>query len=124
MVIACTAEVIRQSIREGDTCAWIGDDEFIVFAPDCDLKGAEEITRKIVARLSKQEMLLAGVRISVSIGIAVDQGTDADFARMYRQADEALYQARREGKSRIGLFTPSGILNETRGTTTSRDLSA
>ena len=88
------------------------------------VQGAEEIARKIVARLSKQEMLLAGVRISVSIGIAVDQGTDADFARMYRQADEALYQARREGKSRIGLFTLSGILNETRGTTTSRDLSA
>jgi diguanylate cyclase (GGDEF)-like protein len=124
VVIACTAEVIRQSIREGDTCARIGGDEFIVFAPECDLQGAEEIAQKIVARLSKQEMLLAGVRISVSIGIAVDQGTDADFARMYRQADEALYQARREGKSRIGLFTPSGILNETRGTTTSRDLSA
>ena len=63
VVIACTAEVIRQSIREGDTCARIGGDEFIVFAPDCDLKGANEIARKIVAKLSKQEMLLAGVRI-------------------------------------------------------------
>ena len=124
VVIACTAEVIRQSIREGDTCARIGGDEFIVFAPDCDLKGANEIARKIVAKLSKQEMLLAGVRISVSIGIAVDQGTDTDFARMYRQADEALYQARREGKSRVGLFTPSGNSNEVSGATTSRDLSA
>ena len=118
VVIACTAEVIRQSIREGDTCARIGGDEFIVFAPDCDLKGANEIARKIVAKLSKQEMLLAGVRISVSIGIAADQGTDTDFARMYREADEALYQARKEGKSRIGLFTPSGISNEARGATT------
>ena len=60
VVIACTAEVVRQSIREGDTCARIGGDEFIVFAPDCDLKGANEIARKIVAKLSKQEMLLAG----------------------------------------------------------------
>jgi diguanylate cyclase (GGDEF)-like protein len=112
VVIACTAEVIRQSIREGDTCARIGGDEFLVFAPDCDFEGAEEIARKIVAKLSKQEMLLAGVRFGVSIGIAVDQGTEADFARMYREADEALYQARKEGKSSIGLFTPSGILDE------------
>jgi GGDEF domain-containing protein len=65
-----------------------------------------------VAKLSKQEMLLAGVRFSVSIGIAVDRGTEADFARMYREADEALYQARKEGKSSIGLFTPSGVLDE------------
>jgi len=50
---------------------------------------------------------MAGIKFSVSIGIALHEGTDADFAKMYRDADEALYQARANGKSRIGLLTPS-----------------
>lgn len=106
-VIALTAETIRQSIREGDECARLGGDEFIIFAPNCDLDGAKGIARQILKRLSKHEMPLAGIKFSVSIGIALHEGTDADFAKMYRDADEALYQARSNGKSRIGLFTPS-----------------
>lgn len=102
-VIARTAETIRQSIREGDECARLGGDEFIIFAPDCDLDGAKEIARQILEKL----MPLAGVKFSVSIGIALHEGTDADFAKVYHDADEALYQARADGKSRIGLFTPS-----------------
>jgi diguanylate cyclase (GGDEF)-like protein len=106
-VIAHTAETIRESIREGDECARLGGDEFIVFAPDCDMEGAKEIARQILTRLSKHEMPLAGVKFGVSIGIAVHHGSDADFSQMYREADDALYQARAEGKSRIGLFAPS-----------------
>ena len=51
-------------------------------------------------------MQLAGARFGVSIGIAVHDGAHADFARIYRDADAALYQAREEGK-RVGVFVPS-----------------
>jgi diguanylate cyclase (GGDEF)-like protein len=106
-VIARTAEAIRHSIREGDECARFGGDEFLVFAPDCDLHGAKEIARQILDKLNKHEMPLAGVKFGVSIGIAVHEGAKVDFAQMYREADEALYGARAEGKSRIGLFARS-----------------
>ena len=52
-------------------------------------------------------MPLAGARFSVSIGIVVHDGAQADFARMYRDADAALYQGREDGKSRVGVFKPS-----------------
>ena len=52
-------------------------------------------------------MPLAGARASASIGIAVHKGSDADFQRMYRDPDAALYQARAEQKTRIGLHIPS-----------------
>jgi diguanylate cyclase (GGDEF)-like protein len=106
-VIALTAEAVRESIRAGDECARFGGDEFLIFAPDCDTDEAAEIARRILARLSGQWMLLAGARFGVSIGIAVHDGAHADFARMYRDADAALYQAREGGKSRIGVFEPS-----------------
>ena len=106
-VIALTAEAVRESIRAGDQCARFGGDEFLIFAPDCDVDQATQIANRIMGRLSGQSMPLAGARFSVSIGIVVHDGAHADFDRMYRDADAALYKAREEGKSRIGVFTPS-----------------
>src|ERR1700694_3336739 len=89
-VVAQTAEAVRESIREGDECARFGGDEVLIFAPDCDTDGATEIAQSIVARLSRPSMPLAGARFSVSIGIAVYNGANADFARMYHDADAAM----------------------------------
>ncbi len=97
-VIVRTAQAIRESIREGDECARMGGDEFLVFSPDCDAQGAAGIAEGIRARLSKQGMPLAGGKFSVSIGIAVCDGAGADFARMYHDADTALRHAREEAR--------------------------
>ena len=106
-VIALTAEAVRESVRVGDQCARFGGDEFLIFAPDCDVGEATEIANRLRGRLSGQSMPLAGARFSVSIGIAVQDGVHTDFHQMYRDADAALYQAREDGKSRIGVFKPT-----------------
>jgi diguanylate cyclase (GGDEF)-like protein len=106
-VIALTAEAVRESVRAGDQCARFGGDEFLIFAPDCDVEEATEIANHIRGRLSGQSMPLAGARFSVSIGIAVHDGVHTDFHQMYRDADAALYQARKDGKNRIGVFKPT-----------------
>jgi diguanylate cyclase (GGDEF)-like protein len=106
-VIALTAEVVRESICDGDECARFGGDEFLIFAPDCNTDEAVEIAKRILARLSGQSIPVAGARFSVSIGIAVNDGVHIDFGPMYRDADAALYQAREHGKSHIGVFEPS-----------------
>jgi diguanylate cyclase (GGDEF)-like protein len=106
-VIALTAETVRESIRAGDECARFGGDEFLIFAPDCDVDEATKIANRIIGRLSGQSMPLAGATFNVSIGIVIHDGAHADFAQMYRDADAALYQGREDGKSRIGVFKPS-----------------
>ncbi len=106
-VIALTAEVVRESVSAGDQCARFGGDEFLIFAPDCDVEKAMKIANRIMLRLAGQAMPLAGARFSVSIGIVVHDGAHADFDRMHRDADAALYQGREDGKSRIGVFKPS-----------------
>ena len=102
-VITRTAQAIRESLREGDERARLGGDEFIVFFPDCDTEGAAKIAEGIRARLPNQRMPLAGGKFSVSIVISVQDGTSADFTRMYQDADAALYHAREDGKSGFGL---------------------
>ena len=107
-VVVCTAEAIRQSAHDGDICARLGEDEFMVFSVDCDMEGAKQAAERILDRLRQQKMPLAGVKPTVSIGIA-SNGPDTDFSRMYHEADEALYQARFEGKSCIGVVSPSTL---------------
>jgi diguanylate cyclase (GGDEF)-like protein len=102
-VVARTAEAIRKSLRPGDECARLGD-EFLIFAPDCDRDGAMQIANAILRSLAKQGMPLAGAPFSVSIGIAIHDGGTADYARMHREADSALHQARAEGRNRIAMF--------------------
>jgi diguanylate cyclase (GGDEF)-like protein len=105
-VVARVSEAIRDSVREGDECARLGD-EFLIFAPDCGTGGAAEIARRILGRLSGEGMPLVGAPSSMSVGIALHTGAGADFARIHWEADDALHQARAEGRNRIGVFEPS-----------------
>ena len=105
VVVACTADAIRQSARDGDICARLGEGEFMVFSTDCDMNLGKEMAERILVRLSRQEYALAGLKPALSIGISHERA-NTDFSRMYRDADEALYQTRVEGKSRIGMFEP------------------
>jgi diguanylate cyclase (GGDEF)-like protein len=104
-VISGVAEEINHSIREGDDCARLGGDEFMIFAPDCDSKGAADIAQRILTRVADRKELPSG--FSVSIGIAVQEHARADFDRMYRDADAALYSAKSAGKHRFNVFESS-----------------
>ena len=103
-VIAYTANAIRQSVGNEDICARMGDGEFAVFSPDCDVNRAKELA-ELIARLPNHSLVLAGVKPTVSIGVAVHDATETDFSRIYQDADTALYRTRMEGKSCIGVFT-------------------
>lgn len=106
VAIARTGDAIRESIRQGDICTRLGGDEFLVFAPDCKEQEALAIARRILGSLANPAMPLAGTKVSASIGVALHEGTGADFDRMYHDADAALYEARTEGKGRVGVYAP------------------
>lgn len=105
-MIARTSEAIRRSLRPGDQCSRLGD-EFMIYAPDCDEAGAEKIAEKVLSNLSGEGMSLIGPPFSVSVGITACDGDAADFARMHREADAALRQARAEGRNCIGIAPPN-----------------
>jgi diguanylate cyclase (GGDEF)-like protein len=107
-VVAFAADAIRQSVGEGDICARLGDGEFMIFSADCDLDRAEQTAERILVGMSRQGLVPGGAKVTVSIGIATqDRAADTDFSRMYRDADGALYQAKFEGKSCIGVRYPA-----------------
>jgi diguanylate cyclase (GGDEF)-like protein/PAS domain S-box-containing protein len=102
------ARRLDSSLRPGDTVARLGGDEFTVLLDDlADDEGAAEIATRILSLLDEQFRLSGrDVRISASIGIS---HSDAHMtaADMMRNADIAMYAAKREGRSRVAIFNES-----------------
>ncbi len=101
-VITRLAATIRDSVRNDDIAARIGGDEFLIVAPNCNIEVAELIARHVLERFAEPAPDLPGC--SVSIGISIEDGTEADFDGMYKRADEALYRAKSQGKNRSAVY--------------------
>ncbi len=88
------AQAATRVMRHGDLIARTGGDEFAAFLSDATEDGAETAARRILEVLS--ETRIDGVVPAVSIGIACG-APDADLMAVLRDADNAMYIAKRRG---------------------------
>jgi diguanylate cyclase (GGDEF)-like protein len=98
------AEVLRSCMRDGDLAARYGGEEFVVMLPRVDPAAAVTIAERIRARTESTIVSLApGItdRITVSIGVAEAPIQALERISLLRIADEALYQAKADGRNRV-----------------------
>jgi diguanylate cyclase (GGDEF)-like protein len=100
------AQRITKSLRTSDTAARIGGDEFAVLV--ADLEGAADI-RVVAEKLMKQireSMVIFGhpLNVSASAGISVYPDHGVEPGVLMRNADLAMYQAKRAGKDTFQVF--------------------
>ena len=100
------AERLRACLRAGDTAARLGGDEFAVLLEGCTESGedATQVAERIGSAFARPFALDDREAFSsASIGIAVSTGVEAG-EDLLRNADLAMYLAKRRGKSRIERF--------------------
>ncbi len=100
---------IRDCLRQSDTAARVGGDEFIVLLPDIQHPAqAQTVAEKISLELQQPFVTDAGEKLSVSssIGIALYPDHSENDQELIRMADEAMYHAKRAGSGRVELFSP------------------
>jgi diguanylate cyclase (GGDEF)-like protein len=100
-VLKRTIRLTRDCLREQDTVARWGGEEFVVLLPGTDLNGTRLIAEKIrhCIEIEPFDELANGLRVTVSIGCAEmlhGEGLDELVAR----ADRALYEAKHRGRNR------------------------
>jgi diguanylate cyclase (GGDEF)-like protein len=97
---------IQGCLRESDTAARIGGDEFVVLLPSIETKqDAGKVGAKILYALN-QPFALAGhtLEISGSIGIAVYPEHGKDEKLLVKSADIAMYHAKKNGRNNVKIY--------------------
>jgi diguanylate cyclase (GGDEF)-like protein len=101
------AERIRRSLREGDTIARQGGDEFLVLLPEItdDLE-VVSVSERILGVFAKPIILDGNeIYISTSIGISLYPSDGTDIDTLVKQADTAMYYAKEKGRNNCQFFT-------------------
>jgi diguanylate cyclase (GGDEF)-like protein/PAS domain S-box-containing protein len=94
----------RSVLRQADLAGRIGGEEFGVLLPQTGARGAHEIAERLRAAVAATPAGAAGgrpVSFTVSIGVATLEPGDESLAALMDRADQAMYQAKREGRDRV-----------------------
>ena len=106
LLLKQTAQRIKGCMRDADIISRIGGDEFIVILEDADdIKEVQSITKKVLKTLHKPYSIEKHqITISASIGIALcpQDGVLPDM--LIKNADIAMYKAKKDGGNRSSLF--------------------
>jgi diguanylate cyclase (GGDEF)-like protein len=99
------AQRLKSRIRDSDTLARIGGDEFAAIMSEVKSKDAVlQVAKELVASLNDQFNLLQGVaRISCSIGVALYPDHANTVETLMQSADMAMYDAKHAGKNQAQI---------------------
>ncbi|WP_158284570.1 sensor domain-containing diguanylate cyclase [Azospirillum sp. TSO35-2] len=102
-VLVGITHVIQKRLRESDTFARIGGEEFAVFLPETDVAGALVVAEDLRQSVAATTIDIGGdrcVAVTVSIGIACLDNGQSSVSDILNRADKALYAAKRDGRNR------------------------
>jgi diguanylate cyclase (GGDEF)-like protein len=108
-LLKAVADRLRSLVRESDTIARMGGDEFIIVQTSiADPAEATTLAQEIIAWISEPyEIDGQQTMVGTSIGIAVSPGDGLVPERLLRNADLALYRAKGDGRGTFRFFEPA-----------------
>jgi diguanylate cyclase (GGDEF)-like protein len=109
VLLKAVAQHLQAVLREGDTLARFGGDEFVAILIDLQRPGDATPLLERLLRAAAQPVTVGAhvLQVSVSIGVAWFDAQDvSDADHLLRQADQAMYQAKKAGKNQFHCFNP------------------
>jgi two-component system cell cycle response regulator len=104
------ASRVTGSVRDIDTFARYGGEEFVLILPETNLEGGLAVAEKLRRGTDKTPFCGEGddhgVRLTVSIGVACFPEHATQPEELLRAADEALYEAKLQGRDRVVTAGP------------------
>lgn len=107
MLLYVVGQRLLGCVREEDTVARIGGDEFLILLSELDKGGrAHHVADKIIAEIAKPVFLEAQqIYTTTSIGISLFPDDSQNVSDLIKYADSALYEAKSRGRNNYQFFT-------------------
>ena len=116
LLLQSVAARLLQCIRGVDTVARLGGDEFVVLVQELHhdrelaLEQAMAVGQKILASLNEPHALHGLFHLATpSIGLVLFNGTDCAPAVLMKQADQAMYDAKKQGRNSISIYDENEV---------------
>jgi diguanylate cyclase (GGDEF)-like protein len=103
-VLKRLAEVLRANTRASNICGRFGGEEFVIAMAHGDRPDVATAVDRIRRSFEAEVFTFSGavVRVTASFGVSGFQGARApELSQLFREADAALYEAKRNGRNRI-----------------------
>ncbi len=110
-VLQIVARTIRSVIRDGDIPGRFGGDEFILLMPETEVQDAALVAGELLRKIRSDKELTVW-QVTLSIGCTSRQFIRSDYSvnQIMKQADDALYQAKENGRNRYEIYNPDVVL--------------
>ncbi len=111
IVLKSVADCLTRSLRASDALGRIGGEEFSIFLPDTDIDGALQLAETLRTAI---EGLMPStgerqLKVTASIGVARNQHSEQTMKEIQRQADQAMYYAKSQGRNRVSSFEAGAL---------------
>ncbi len=116
-LLASMGRLLVGASRATDRAFRIGGDEFALILPHADADDAHAVIRRVLSSALSAEATI-GRSFSFSAGVSAFPSPSQDGGRLLRNADAALYWAKRHGRTDVQVFDPErhGVSDDTRST--------
>jgi diguanylate cyclase (GGDEF)-like protein len=98
-VLRDIAYELRKRLRSFELIYRLGGEEFLILLPGIGRAGGLEMAERL--RAAVEQIRPTGLRTTLSFGLSVRSGEDVDYDVLFKEADEALYRAKRSGRNRV-----------------------
>ena len=114
VVLKLAVAICQQHLRPSDLFGRLGGEEFGILLHDCSREQGLDIANRIRIAIGTTPMEQdgSGVSISASVGMASTDTSGYELQRLCKEADSALYRAKRAGRNRVIADTEDGSLVE------------
>ena len=107
-VLTELAEVASGCVRRTDLLCRIGGEEFVVIAPETDLREAKVLAERLRTHTEEHDFAKVGV-VTISLGVAtLEPNEKADG--LFRRSDSALYRAKKRGRNIVCADVPARLV--------------
>lgn len=102
-IIKQMANLFSEHIRENDVVGRWGGEEFLILCPDTNLQGARTLAEHLRERIAQTHFGIDKMTITASFGVS-DYRDGEMIKDCIRRADQALYQAKHNGRNQTVVF--------------------